>query len=97
MAHTAVEDLLKSTDLIAQLLDENDIEFEAFDAQEFLRDVVPSITESIVDETAQRVYRRVRDEFLRVDPNNVSRMRAYFDGLVDEDFDDVSRDDYPEM
>lgn len=97
MSHTAVEDLLKSTDLIAQLLDENDIEFEDFDAQEFLRDTVPVIVESIVDETAQRVYRRMRDEYLRVDPYNAGKMRAYFDGLVDPEFDDVTSDDYVDL
>jgi uncharacterized protein with HEPN domain len=90
----AVEELLTSTDLLATLLDENDIEFEDFDASEFLRDTIPAQVESIVDETAQRVYRRMRDEFLNVDPNNASRMRAYYDGLVDPDFDELVRDNY---
>lgn len=94
MTHTAVEDLLKTTDLVADLLEEKEIEFEDFDAPEFLRDTVPVIVESIVDETAQRVYRRMRDEFLTMDPNNASRMRGYFDGLIDPDFDDVTHDDY---
>lgn len=97
MSKTAVEDLLKSTDLIADLLDQNDIEFDGFDAQEFLRDVVPVMVESIVDETSQRVYRRMRDEYLQQDPNNVARMRAYYDGLVDPEFDDVANDEYPEI
>ena len=97
MSHTAVEDLLKSTDLIADLLDQREIEFDGFDAQEFLRDVVPVMVESIVDETSQRVYRRMRDEYLQQDPHNVARMRAYFDGLVDPEFDESSSDDYVEV
>jgi hypothetical protein len=94
MTNSAVDDLLTSTDLLANLLDENDIEFDGFDASEFLRDTIPSAVEAIVDETAQRVYRRMRDEFLNVDPNNASRMRAYYDGMIDPDFDAAVHDDY---
>lgn len=95
MAHTAVEDLLKSTDLIAQLLDDSEIQFDTFDAQEFLRDVVPVIAESIVYEAGQRTYRRMRDDYLEMDPNNSKKMRAFFDNLVDPDFD--AQDDYIEV
>lgn len=93
MTKTAVQDLLDSTDLIAELLDENGIDFENFDAQEFLRDSVPVMVDMIVDEVSQRVYRRIRDEYLNADPNNSGKMRAYFDGMVDPDFDDISEDE----
>lgn len=93
MTKTAVQDLLDSTDLIAELLDENNIDFETFDAQEFLRDSIPLMVDQIVDEVSQRVYRRVRDEYLNADPNNTAKLRDYFDGMVDPDFDDISADE----
>lgn len=85
---TAVEDLLQSTDLLADLLEQRDIEFEGeFDASEFLRDTIPLVVERIVDEAAQNVYRDIRQELMLRDPNNASKMRGYLDGLIDPDFD----------
>lgn len=85
---TAVEDLLQSTDLLADLLEQREIEFEGeFDAAEFLRDTIPLVVERIVDEAAQNVYRDILADYLRNDPNNASKFRTHLEGLIDPEFD----------
>ena len=85
---TAVEDLLYSTDLLADLLEQREIEFEGeFDASEFLRDTIPLVVERIVDEAAQNVYREILAYSLENDPNNASRMRGHIESLIDPEFD----------
>lgn len=90
---TAREDFDTAITLLADLLEEKldgEIDFsEDFEPWTYLRETMPPLADKLQEETAYTsedanadtiaaVREEIRQEFLRRDPNNASRMRDYF-------------------